>query len=800
MRKFTSRKKQGIVVLICSLLCTACLGNIPATALTAHASGMEYLPNGEPAGQDVTEQEIVIQPDNVYLPLVDKTGEYELDSYDETDLFVTLTGALPMYLGGTSLEQYYATKIETDPEFFLMEDGTDCYKQLEDLTAGREYTAVTEQIRACLMQLSGLITGTEDNWPVLCYFSQYRISRESAEVCSATGGAIVDIATTPLYIDLSRSLTYACHGYSLKNYYNNMKEIHPEYFGTEDEDYYAKLVELAGEDGLCPVTEEIKSTLINLAKTFLQDETGESWWRFCFYYRDKLTQREEFTFDTRLIYGNAALADEDAFLVVMTGNGFDTTEAVKYMAEASTLLHTLVDETIYGECKDSIKIYFLNSDGTQGKKKLKRFMKRNPAADYGIVLDNSMEYKESREGNLFICTLNSGSRKLLKQDLSRTLTGWTENGFLYSDQEITQSWYHTGQQCLMQSAEAGDFCEFCKEEIRRGISQHSNVTMLYYQPAGKLLLEGCEPEDLLSCIRVRKNGFCIVADQSPALFGLIYYDQGGAVADSLQTAVSGTYKMDVAFTGSGIFDPVSITTTYHVDVIFHYDPQGGSPVADTYETVGEKVGASLPETTREGYTFKGWYTAPEGGEKVDESTVVTSGTTLYAHWLKNYNVTFNANGSGVSLSETSVTVTSGEKIGTLPKATRRGYVFKGWYTAKTGGKKISSGTAITKRTTFFARWSKVTVAKVSNVKLTAAPKAVKTSYKRINGVEGYEIRYSTSKTMSKYKTLTVKGTVRTLNNLTSKRIYYVKVRAYKLDSLGKKVYGAWSTKKACKAK
>ena len=40
------------------------------------------------------------------------------------------------------------------------------------------------------------------------------------------------------------------------------------------------------------------------------------------------------------------------------------------------------------------------------------------------------------------------------------------------------------------------------------------------------------------------------------------------------------------------------------------------------------------DPTREGYTFDGWYTAAEGGEKFDFSTVITESITLYAHWVK----------------------------------------------------------------------------------------------------------------------------------------------------------------------
>lgn len=44
----------------------------------------------------------------------------------------------------------------------------------------------------------------------------------------------------------------------------------------------------------------------------------------------------------------------------------------------------------------------------------------------------------------------------------------------------------------------------------------------------------------------------------------------------------------------------------------------------------------MPTPTREGYTFLGWYTAAEGGERITEDTVIyESRLRLYAHWVKN---------------------------------------------------------------------------------------------------------------------------------------------------------------------
>jgi uncharacterized repeat protein (TIGR02543 family) len=72
-----------------------------------------------------------------------------------------------------------------------------------------------------------------------------------------------------------------------------------------------------------------------------------------------------------------------------------------------------------------------------------------------------------------------------------------------------------------------------------------------------------------------------------------------------------------------------------------------------------------------------------------------------------YKVKFNANGGKLSKAK-SKAVTKGKKYGKLPKPTRKGYNFKGWYTKKNGGKRVTANTVVglTKNTTLYARWAK----------------------------------------------------------------------------------------------
>jgi len=73
-----------------------------------------------------------------------------------------------------------------------------------------------------------------------------------------------------------------------------------------------------------------------------------------------------------------------------------------------------------------------------------------------------------------------------------------------------------------------------------------------------------------------------------------------------------------------------------------------------------------------------------------------------------YKITWNANGGKIGSKKTMVTtVKKGSKIAKLLATPKRsGYIFSGWYTKKTGGKKISKNTKPTKSLTYYAQWTK----------------------------------------------------------------------------------------------
>jgi uncharacterized repeat protein (TIGR02543 family) len=134
----------------------------------------------------------------------------------------------------------------------------------------------------------------------------------------------------------------------------------------------------------------------------------------------------------------------------------------------------------------------------------------------------------------------------------------------------------------------------------------------------------------------------------------------------------------------------------------------GGKVSTASKNVAFGTGyGNLPTPTRAKYKFTGWYTAKSGGVKVGAGTkyTVVGNTTLYARWSPLYTVNFNANKGSVKTR--SKEVAKDASYGSLPTPKRAGYKFDGWYTAKSGGKKITSATkaTITKAQTLYAHWT-----------------------------------------------------------------------------------------------
>ena len=127
-----------------------------------------------------------------------------------------------------------------------------------------------------------------------------------------------------------------------------------------------------------------------------------------------------------------------------------------------------------------------------------------------------------------------------------------------------------------------------------------------------------------------------------------------------------------------------------------FDVDNGTPVAAVTTSRIEKQ----PQTTREGYTFEGWYTDKNFTEKVAFPYEVTRAQTLYAKWKKNtYTVHFETDG-GTAVRDMTVSV-----IESSPSTEKKGYTFDGWYADKNFTEKVTFPYEVTRAQTLYAKWT-----------------------------------------------------------------------------------------------
>ena len=168
---------------------------------------------------------------------------------------------------------------------------------------------------------------------------------------------------------------------------------------------------------------------------------------------------------------------------------------------------------------------------------------------------------------------------------------------------------------------------------------------------------------------------------------------------------------------------VNVQLVKNTEYTVHYDSNDGtenvSYDSDLYQT-GDSVTVKNNMFTRTGYKFVGWNTEVDGtGTKYDPDNtfnIENANVTLYAQWeAKEYEVKYDLNYVGATEEYATKEKVHWENDKLLPTTnpTRTGYEFKGWYTATTGGKKVTdtttyasiAGNDATPSVTLYAHWN-----------------------------------------------------------------------------------------------
>lgn len=213
-----------------------------------------------------------------------------------------------------------------------------------------------------------------------------------------------------------------------------------------------------------------------------------------------------------------------------------------------------------------------------------------------------------------------------------------------------------------------------------------------------------DAEQALTANAFTRAGYDFRGWNTSASGSSVQYTDGAAVKN-LSAENNAVVKLYAVWAGQ----PVQVTV---------YRNDGSEPTVRTgvvgynYNYIYENGSArynQIPDPTRTGYIFLGWFDAPEGGTEITNQTKFADATpvTLYAHWQEGITVHFDGNGYKGKISDKTVRKDAVGK--NLPYLSEYSYpankALDGWYTAEEGGERVTQDTVFTEpEITLYAHW------------------------------------------------------------------------------------------------
>jgi len=201
-----------------------------------------------------------------------------------------------------------------------------------------------------------------------------------------------------------------------------------------------------------------------------------------------------------------------------------------------------------------------------------------------------------------------------------------------------------------------------------------------------------------------------------------------------------------------------------------------------------------------GFRVRGW-TPANGTNTTLTINNITAGTTVTVSFEQiTHRVTFDPGAGSLSTADRTRDRGHGQTVGTLPRPTRRGHAFAGWRTAANGGgQAVATGRQITEAVTFHAHWRRVTAP--GRARRPAAQNRargrIRITYRSVARVDGYIVQISTGSRFKSKRTRSVTHSRRrswTVSSIRNNRLragqtYHIRVRAFRVDSTGRRVLG-----------
>ncbi len=168
------------------------------------------------------------------------------------------------------------------------------------------------------------------------------------------------------------------------------------------------------------------------------------------------------------------------------------------------------------------------------------------------------------------------------------------------------------------------------------------------------------------------------------------YYFGGWTTDS-----NGTEAYDFNLPVSNSFTLYAVWDLSGYTVTFDFQ-DGVTPVVEKKITSGMQIMQLSSVPSRSGYEFLGWINS--SGDSYDFSTPVNSDLTLYANWIRLFEVTFLNDGGVIAVQS----VREGSNASFVNGLSRSGYEFLGW--ANSSGDSYDFSTPVNSDLTLYANW------------------------------------------------------------------------------------------------